>query len=223
MRAAAAKVTSPRLDILLCNAGIMAQPPGLSKDGYEVQFAVNHLGHAMLIQALLPLMLETAQLPDADVRIVLVTSIGFQGAPKGGIQFDKLATTQDEGLFWSWFRYGQSKLANVLYAAELARRYPAITSVSIHPGVVKTNLVGGLSMANRALVYGTNFWRMMTPEEGVLNQLWAAAGGKKDEVVNGMFYMPVGQVGEGKLTAQAKNKELAKELWEWTEKAIKGH
>lgn len=65
-----------RLDILLCNAGIMATPAGLSRDGYEIQFATNHLGHAMLIKQLLPVLLKTAERPGSDVRIVSVTSTG---------------------------------------------------------------------------------------------------------------------------------------------------
>jgi len=123
-----------RLDILMCNAGIMAKPPQLSKDGYEIQFATNHLGHALLIKHLLPIMLGTVEKPGADVRIVLLTSTGWRGHPKGGINFAGLKTTQDFGAFGPWIRYGQSKLANIVYAAELARRYPSIISISVHPG-----------------------------------------------------------------------------------------
>jgi NAD(P)-dependent dehydrogenase (short-subunit alcohol dehydrogenase family) len=101
-----------RLDILMCNAGIMATPPGLSKDGFEIQFATNHLGHAMLIRELLPVMLLTADLPDADVRIVSLTSTGWRGHPRGGIVFDKLRTTQD-GLMGQWVRYGCVKQASL--------------------------------------------------------------------------------------------------------------
>jgi NAD(P)-dependent dehydrogenase (short-subunit alcohol dehydrogenase family) len=209
---------SDRLDILMCNAGVMALPPGLTKDGYEVQFGTNHVGHALLIKLLLPTLLRTAELPNSAVRIVLNTSLGFRGAPKSGVIFRDLRTKQ--GCFpvaGNWIRYGQSKLANILYAAELGRRYPSITSVSIHPGVINTGLVGNLSFLDKALVHVTNIGNFMTPEEGIHNQLWAATA-KNGEVVNGAFYEPVAVLGtHDKLS---KDKNLATQLWDWTEKEL---
>lgn len=105
VKAAAKKFAHDRLDILMCNAGIMQTPPGLSKDGYEIQFAINHLGHAMLIQELLPILLKTTNLPGSDVRIVSNTSMGWKSHPMGGVQFGKLKTTQ-EGIMGSYIRYG---------------------------------------------------------------------------------------------------------------------
>lgn len=211
-----------RLDILMCNAGIMAHPPGLSKDGYEIQFATNHLGHAMLIKALLPTLINTSEQPNSDVRIVLSTSAGWRGHPKGGIQFATLKTVQDWTILGRWVRYGQSKLANILYAAELARRYPNITCLSVHPGVVATELVGNLSMVDKAMVYVPNLGQMLTLEEGVHSQLYVAAGAKKTDLVNGGFYMPVGVLSNSKLDKTAKSEKLAAELWDWTEKALNG-
>lgn len=66
-----------RLDILMCNAGIMANPPALTKDGYELQFGVNYLAHALLVKLFLPLLLETAKRPGADVRVVMLTSVAY--------------------------------------------------------------------------------------------------------------------------------------------------
>ena len=115
-----------RLDILLCNAGIMASAPALSTSGYEIQFAVNHLAHAMTIQALLPTLLATASQPSSDVRVITLSSQGYRFHPRPGILFDELSS---HSALSRWFlgpriRYGQSKLANILYASELARRYP---------------------------------------------------------------------------------------------------
>jgi NAD(P)-dependent dehydrogenase (short-subunit alcohol dehydrogenase family) len=209
---------SDRLDILMCNAGIMALPPGLTKDGYEVQFGTNHVGHALLIKLLLPTLLRTAELPESSVRIVLNTSLGFKLAPKSGVVFKDLRTSQ--GCFpvaGNWIRYGQSKLANILYAAELGRRYPSITSVSIHPGVINTGLVGNLSFLDRTLVHVVNLGNFMTPEEGIQNQLWAATA-KDGDVVNGTFYEPVAVLGtHGNLS---KDGNLATQLWDWTEKEL---
>jgi NAD(P)-dependent dehydrogenase (short-subunit alcohol dehydrogenase family) len=124
----------------------MAIPTGLTKDGYEIQFGTNHLGHALLIKLLLPTLQRTADETKggADPRIVLLASKGMTLHPTGGIVFDELRTTQENLAFAHWRLYGQSKLANILYAAELARRLPQITSVSVHPGVMMTGLVTGL-------------------------------------------------------------------------------
>ena len=220
---AANKFTSEtqRLDVLMCNAGIMAQPPGLTEDGYELHFGTNHLGHALLIKLLLPTMLRTAEEPNSDVRIVILTSAGFRATPMAnGIVFKDLRTTQDMGAAGGWMRYGQSKLANLLYATELARRYPSITTVSIHPGVVGTGLVANLSILNKALVYVTNLGKVKTPTEGVWNQLFAATG-KREELVSGQYYEPVGVLGQH--NKYSNNKELAERLWEWTQEELKGY
>jgi NAD(P)-dependent dehydrogenase (short-subunit alcohol dehydrogenase family) len=83
-----------QLDILICNAGVMAIPTGVSKDGYEIQFAINHLAHALLIKLCLPALLKAAE-KKRDARIVLLTSLGFKSAPKGGIIFKDLKTNQE--------------------------------------------------------------------------------------------------------------------------------
>lgn len=95
VKAACQKFTHARLDILMCNAGISEKPPALSEDGYEIHIATNHLGHAMLIRQLMPVMLKTTKLPDADVRIVILSSRGWWFHPKGGIQFSRLNSKQD--------------------------------------------------------------------------------------------------------------------------------
>lgn len=93
------------LHVLMCNEGIMAVPAGLTKDGFEIQFGVNHLAHALLIRQLSPAMLKAAQEPDSDVRFVTLTSTGWTGHPSGGIIFDQLRTTQ-KSIGGSWARYG---------------------------------------------------------------------------------------------------------------------
>ncbi|KAB8207598.1 hypothetical protein BDV34DRAFT_211606 [Aspergillus parasiticus] len=210
-----------RLDVLMCNAGIMALPPGLTKDGYEVQFGTNHLGHTLLIRKLLPLMQRTAE-TGADVRVIILTSRGYQLHPYGGIIFDDLKTTQDYGFLGSWKRYGQSKLANILYTRELARRYPAITAVSVHPGVITTGLVENLGWAHRWFIYATTYNQMVTLEEGAYNQLWAATT-SKDGLETGQYYMPVGVASNDKLTKTGRDDVLAGQLWEWTNKALEDY
>ncbi|KAF7586438.1 hypothetical protein BBP40_008901 [Aspergillus hancockii] len=208
-----------RLDVLMCNAGIMAQPPGLTKDGDEVQFGTNHLGHALLIQKLLPLLQRTVD-TGADVRIIILSADGYRLHPCEGIISDDLKTTHDFGAFGSWRQYGQSKLANILYARELSRRYAGITTVSIHPGVVNTGLVENLNRANRWFVKATTIGRMVKPEEGTYNQLWAATTGK-DHLESGHFYEPMGV--SSKLDQEAQDDALAGKLREWTDMAIKSY
>ena len=122
-----------RLDALINNAGVMAIPQGCTVDGFEMQFGTNHLGHFALAGLLLPLLLRT---PDA--RVVTVSS----GAHIiGKINFDDL---QSQNSYGNWRAYGQSKLANLLFAYELQRKFEAAraraSSLAVHPGYAATNL-----------------------------------------------------------------------------------
>lgn len=208
-----------RLDIVFANAGVMALPPGLTADGYEIQFGTNHVGHALLVKLLTPLLNSTAE-KTGDVRVVWTTSLAYGITPKGGIAFDKLKTDYADASFiaGSWLRYGQSKLANLLYARMYAKYNPTITSVSIHPGISATNLVSSTSLASRALIYVTSARNMVSPEECAWNQQWAATAPKGDgerQVQSGVYYEPVGI--KGKLTGESGNDELAERLWTWTQ------
>jgi NAD(P)-dependent dehydrogenase (short-subunit alcohol dehydrogenase family) len=211
-----------RLDILICNAGIMAVPPALTIDGYELQFGTNHLGHALLTKLLLPTMISTAKLPGTDIRVVFLSSEAFQGHPVGGIIFSDLKTTQDYKIMGRWARYGQSKLANILYASELARKYSdsGVTFLSIHPGVFNTGLIKDLPWPQRAFIWVGNAGRVKDEKvqgQGAWNTCWAATGPKSD-VVNGSFYYPVGV--KGKKWRDNENEVLAGNLWDWTEKEL---
>ena len=212
---AGARITreTEKLDWVFCNAGVMAIPAGLTKDGWEVQFGVNHLGHAMLIKKLLPTLERTAT-QGSDVRVIFNTSLGFKFAST--IAFDTLNTKQESMVLGAFKRYGQSKLANILYPAELARRYPSITFASVHPGVIKTGLVTGLSGFNRYFTEATTYFSQITIEEGAKNQLWAACV-DKSKIVSGEYYEPVGQPGGH--TAASQDAKLREELYAWTEKA----
>ena len=213
----------------------MAKPPALSRDGYEIQFATNQLGHSLLTLKLLPLLLKTAAAAQAEtaakiadtndmgvgVRVVMVSSTGWGLAPSpAGILFDRLKTPQDM-MMGRAIRYGQSKFANVLWARELSARLGAegILAFSITPGVVATSLVTDLNMAERALVYLTNIGKVQTPQEGVRNLLWAV-GAPRESVKGGVFYEPVGKVSKLE-TKASRDPELGGRLWEWTQKELK--
>ncbi|KAL7773689.1 hypothetical protein CFE70_003655 [Pyrenophora teres f. teres 0-1] len=187
------KSQETRLDILINNAGIMAVPYSTTKEGYEIQFGTNHMGHALLTKLLLPTMLETAKQPGADVRIVNLSSRGHLAAASKGIEFDQAALEQHN----TWRRYGCSKLANILFARELAEQYPQITSVSLHPGVILTDLFGGCA------------------------EYYVVCDGEQGELENGAYYMPVGKKDGG--SKWARDEGLRKKLWEWTEEELVKH
>jgi NAD(P)-dependent dehydrogenase (short-subunit alcohol dehydrogenase family) len=199
----------------------MSVPPSLTKEGYEIQFGTNFVGHALLIKLLLPLMEKTQADGDRDVRIVNVTSQGYTLHPKGGILFPELKSTQEElgsGMMGGYARYGQSKLANLLYAKQLVVHYPQFTVTSVHPGIVGTDLYHKKGFLNKMLVFVASMGKVISPAEGAWNQLWAATGRKEDVVKNGGYYEPVGKL--PKLEGEGGNEELGRKLWEWTEKEL---
>ncbi|RAK95161.1 oxidoreductase, short-chain dehydrogenase/reductase family [Aspergillus ibericus CBS 121593] len=205
--------SSQRLDILMLNAGIMASPPGLTQDGYEIQFGTNHMGHALLTKLLLPILEQTAH-ANGDARVVSLSSDGHSLAPPGGFQFDTIKTSGDS--LSALARYGQSKLANILWIRQLAVEYPALTTASIHPGVVSTNLLSGATdapcIARVSLHAANSMGLLSTVEKGIRNQLWASVS---PEVKSGEYYTPVGVSGKGK--AIGRDMTLARKLWDWTD------
>lgn len=105
VRASINQFAHDRLDILMCNAGVMAVPPAVSKDGFEIHFAINHLAHAMIIHELLPVLTRTAEMSNSDVRVVCLTSEGWKGHPPSGISYDKVRTEKGGMPIWL-LRYG---------------------------------------------------------------------------------------------------------------------
>ncbi|KAL8942109.1 MAG: hypothetical protein Q9216_001834 [Gyalolechia sp. 2 TL-2023] len=211
------RLRSTRLDILMNNAGIMATPLAETEEGYESQFGTNHMGHALLVKELLPTLLSTAQEKGSDVRIVNLTSEGHNLAPRPqGVILD-MAELKEYG---PWARYGQSKLANILYTKELAKQYPSITSVAVHPGLILTDLYRPYQEDSMILRYGLKILGpllMADVSTGALNQLWAAVG-TRSEVISGTYYTPIGKGSSGSNWAQKS--DLARELWDWTEKEL---
>jgi protochlorophyllide reductase len=219
VRAAASQLQDRygRLDLLINNAGVMGLPRSLTRDGFERQFGINHLGHFALTQALLPLLRG-----QPDARVVTVTS-GAQYF--GRIGFDDL---QSERRYDRWQAYGQSKLANVMFALELQQRLDAeaagVTSLAAHPGVARTNLQPASVAASgswaEALAY-----RLMTPlfqsaAQGALPQLHAATA---PGVSSGGHYGP-DQLGgmrgwptEVRVAPAALDAEQRRRLWQVSE------
>ncbi len=120
-----------KIDILICNAGIMALPALEQMHGMELQFLTNHVGHFLLVRGLLDILSD-------DARVVMLSSLGHKLA-KRGLELDNLSGEKD---YSSWRAYGRSKLANLLLAVHLADKFQGSnrTANAVHPGVIRTNL-----------------------------------------------------------------------------------
>jgi NAD(P)-dependent dehydrogenase (short-subunit alcohol dehydrogenase family) len=128
-----------RIDVLINNAGVMALPERRTADGFEMQLGTNHLGHFALTGLLLERLLA-----GTEPRVVTVSSNLHK---RGRIDFDDL---QGERAYDKWAAYGQSKLANLLFAYELQRRAGnALRSLAVHPGLASTNLWAGGAAGSR--------------------------------------------------------------------------
>lgn len=209
------KNSFPSLDLLVNNAAVMALPDRkLSADGYELQFATNHLGHFLLTSELLSHLRQ-----GSSPRIVTVSSIAHR---YGKINFDDLHA---EKMYEGWAAYGASKLANLLFSFELARRLKAnqipLMSLAAHPGVAKTNILSSGPQMGRKVFrtyvseFFTNFLAQ-TDEQGALPVLYAC---NDPAVQNGDYFGPDGfmEISGSPRKAEAKpharNAELAKKLW----------
>ncbi len=168
VRACAREVArrAPPLDAIVCNAGIMALPRRATAFGVELQLFTNHVGHFLLVTALLPRLAD-------DGRVVVVSSDAHQRAPREGIRFDDLA---GERHYSPWTHYGQSKLANILFTKALARRLVGTrrTANTLHPGVIQTNLGRHMpALARGAMSLAAPIFLKSIPQ-GAATQVWAA-------------------------------------------------
>jgi len=209
----------PQLDVLLNNAGVMAVPYGKTKDGFELQFGTNHLGHFALTGLLFERLAKT---PGA--RVVNVSSSAHK---MGRMRFDDL---QWERGYKKWPAYGMSKLSNLLFSYELARRCSiagvSLLSVAAHPGYAATNLqyraleLSGSRLAER-LTRIVNPWLGQPAAMGALPQICAAVG---PEVVSGDYIGPGGPFevrGNPKKVQSSPRSHSAEDmlkLWELSER-----
>jgi NAD(P)-dependent dehydrogenase (short-subunit alcohol dehydrogenase family) len=184
----------PRLDVLINNAGVYMTERKTSRDGFEMTLAVNHLAHFLLTNLLLPLLKKSAA-----PRVVTVSSMVHTS---GRIVFDDM---NSERRFDGYHAYANSKLANALFASELARREPWLTSNSLHPGVIGTKLLrAGFDIQGDAVESGarTPVYLATSPEAGK---------------VSGRYFV---DRSEAAPAAQALDQELAQRLWAWSEHAV---
>lgn len=194
-----------RLDAVICNAGIMALPRLEQAFGYELQFFTNHIGHFLLVTGILDHLSESA-------RVVMLSSAAHMGAPKEGIQFENLSGASG---YSAWKAYGQSKLANLLFAKELARRFKGTkkTANAVHPGVIATNLGRHMPSLARIVFGAVSPLVLKSIPQGAATQCFAAvhpaAGALTGE------YLADSNVARPR--KDADNAEMARRLWEVSE------
>ncbi|XP_060176517.1 short-chain dehydrogenase TIC 32 B, chloroplastic-like [Lycium barbarum] len=200
------------LNILINNAGIMFCPFQLSKDGIEMQFATNHLGHFYLTKLLLDKMKETARATGIEGRIVNLSSVAHLICPPQGIQFNNI---NEEKSYQDKVAYGQSKLANLLHANELSRRLQEeganITVNSVHPGLIMTNLMRHSAFLMRILRVFTCFLWKNVPQGAATTCYVALHPSLKG--VTGRYFV---DCNEYKPTKLAQDEVLARNLWDFS-------
>ncbi|MBK8480599.1 MAG: SDR family NAD(P)-dependent oxidoreductase [Proteobacteria bacterium] len=199
------------IDALIANAGIMALPRLEQRHGLELQFLTNHVGHFILVTGLLD------QLAD-DGRVVMVSSRAHRGAPPGGIAFDDLAGTRD---YRPWAAYGQSKLANLLFARALASRLASSprarrTANAIHPGVIRTNLVRHLNPLVRGVLAVAAPLILKTAAQGAATQCYVAVHPAATGV-SGRYFA---DCREARTSRHGGDDALASRLWQVTEELV---
>lgn len=216
-----------RLDILINNAGIMATPYQLSQDGIELQ-ACNAIGHFALTIPLLPILKQTdSSSPDSQVRIVNLSSIAHQAASSQP-DFSSLEAI-NRSYSSTWTRYGNSKLANILFNNELQRRLEGtnIHCIAVHPGVVDTDLFRGVAQSWPILkpaISLQSWFRgifFISPQQGAFTSLYAATSAEVNEKkLKGAYLVPYGKVQTPTKLAQDPDHRLAQEFWSTCESLV---
>jgi NAD(P)-dependent dehydrogenase (short-subunit alcohol dehydrogenase family) len=198
------------LDAVICNAGIMALPKLEKAFGFELQFFTNHIGHFILVTGLLE------QLTEAG-RVVMLSSDAHKRAPKGGIQFDNLDGSKE---YSPWGNYGQSKIANLLFAKELARRFAGSrkTANAVHPGVIATNLTRHMNPVLSSLFANLGRVALKTVPQGAATEVYVATSPTLANV-SGQYFASCNVATP---RADAEDPALARKLWEVSEKIVAG-
>jgi len=203
------------LDGIVANAGIMALAELEQKYGFEMQFLTNHIGHFILVTGLVD------ELAD-DGRVVMLSSAAHDNTPAGGIDFDNLSG--DEG-YDPWEFYGQSKLANLLVAKELARQFDEDDSHdrvanAVHPGVIDTNLARNIRPIAKTVFRAVSVFAqpiaIKSVEQGAATQTWAAVHPDAGDF-NGEYFS---HCNIAEPSEHARDRQLAERLWEETEEVV---
>jgi len=209
------------LNVLINNAGVMACPLARTANGWESQFATNHIGHFLLTGLLTPLLVASA-----PSRVVSVSSRGHRFSP---VVFEDIHFERRP--YDKWSAYGQAKTANVLFAVELDRRLAGrdVRANALHPGGIRTELGRHLSQDDIAELMsrapgGKMEWK--TPEQGAATSAWAATAPELEG--RGGLYLDDCRIASlrtspddpGGYEAYARDTEAAKQLWTVSEQHV---
>lgn len=205
--------TIGEVDVLVNNAGIMAVPYALTKDGFERQIGTNHLGHFALTNLLLPKITD---------RVVTVSSAMHIN---GWLSLNDLNWKTRP--YSAWLSYGQSKLANLLFTSELQRRLTAAGSAvkahAAHPGYSATNLQGHAGNNGKSFVVRLTELLAIakvaspSPEDGAVPTLYAASQDLPPDSFIGPKFITRGPVGPTPRSPQARSSKTARGLWQLSE------
>lgn len=197
-----------QLDGIIANAGIMALPKLEQAFGLELQFFTNHIGHFLLITSLLDRLADGA-------RVVMLSSSMHSAAPKVGIDFQNLS---GEHGYSPWSAYGQSKLANLLFAKQLAKRLAAggQTANAVHPGVIRTSLQRSMPAVARLAMSVGGPVALKSVAQGAATQCYVAC---RPELagVTGQYFADCNQA---EPSALARDTQLAERLWDESERIL---
>ncbi|MBN1655891.1 MAG: SDR family oxidoreductase [Deltaproteobacteria bacterium] len=210
IRACIAKIKAEgfRPDAIICNAGIMALPELRQAFGYELQFFTNHVGHFILVTGLLEQLSDRA-------RLVIVSSSAHIFAPREGVDFSNLS---GERGYSPWVAYGRSKLANILFVKELARRFAGSghTANAVHPGVINTNLMRSMSPVMRMGAKIIAPLAFKNAAQGAATQCYVATN-PRVEGVSGEYFSNCNIARSSKIS---RDPALAARLWRETERIV---
>lgn len=217
---------SKNLNVIIANAGVMATPEGRTEDGHETQFGTNHLAHFLLIQLLLPTLINST-LPDFQSRVVILSSSAHRIA---GVNFEDF---NFEGTYQPWVAYGQSKTANVLTVTELDRRYSkqGVRAFAVHPGLIGTGLMKFLPAETIEAWNSSDIVSnaMKSVEQGAATSVWAATA-KELEGKGGLYLEDVRISGPAKANPEdydpgyaphARDEKKEHLLWEKSLELVK--
>jgi NAD(P)-dependent dehydrogenase (short-subunit alcohol dehydrogenase family) len=198
------------LDAIICNAGIMALPELQRQHGVELQFLTNHIGHFILVTGLLDALAPAG-------RVVMVSSGAHAAAPSEGIEFDNLDGARG---YSSWRAYGQAKLANLLFAKQLARRFEGTTRTAnaVHPGVIATNLSRHMNPAMRAAMAIAKPILLKTAAQGAATTCYIAVHPDASSISGEYF----ADCNPAKPSKPARDTALAQRLWTVSEQIVAG-
>jgi NAD(P)-dependent dehydrogenase (short-subunit alcohol dehydrogenase family) len=205
--AEAVKTDYKQLDVLVNNAGTTLLRRRQSADGHEMTLAVNHLSHFLLTN----LLLDTLK-SSAPSRVINVSSGSHRRAD---INFDDL---QSEKKYWIMDVYAQSKLANVLFTYELARRLEGtgVTANAVHPGFVSTNMGRDNGWFIHKLIRLAMFFRGISSEEGARTMIHLASSPEVDGITGKYFY----DMKPMRSSRSSYDRETARRLWKVSEELV---